>query len=156
MKKITIKIGLILLLSAVFISCNKDDIPKDPVTANTLIGNWRVTGTLVTTTNTAPNSPQPGFQAMDYWEIRLENNVPVLKTSKGTVNGSVVGKGYHFEGQFDVAAGYVWCTFVIEVTPSVQAGKMYGTEEFKYFGLNGVGQPMFLGTESWKLDGDKL
>lgn len=146
--------GIILL--CVLFSLLTQHCAKDEVTAASLIGSWKITGTLITTTNPDPNAPQPGFKAMDNWQIGLNNNIPSLTSSKGTVNGTVVGKGYHFEGQYDVYPGLVWCAFVIEVTPSVNEGELYGTEEFKYYGFNGVGQPMFLGTESWTLEGEKL
>jgi len=142
-------------------SCKKDEPKKNNTIVNQplvtdLRGSWAITGTLITTTNPDPNAPQPGFQAMENWVIDVVNNVPVVTTPKGSANGSGVSNGYHFEGQYDVSPGYVWATFVTEVFPSVQYNKLYGTSETKYYGLNGVNQPMFLGTESWQLAGSKL
>ena len=142
---------LLLLLAGLISSCKKEE--NKP---GTIIGTWAITGTLITTTNPDASAPQPGFQAMDVWTISQPNGVFTLESSKGTVSGTPVSnatsQGARFTGQFPIVAGYVWVDFIIE-TYARADGDLYGTEEFQYWGLYGVGQPMFLGTESWIVEG---
>jgi hypothetical protein len=93
---------------------------------------------------------------MDVWTISQPNGVFTLESSKGTISGTPVSNatspGARFTGQFPIVAGYVWVNFVIETYVRAD-GDLYGTEEFQYWGLNGVGQETFLGTESWIVEG---
>lgn len=140
---------ILVLLSP---SCKKD---KQPAVTD-LTGTWGIIGTLVTTTNPDPNAPQAGFQAPDVWTVALNAGVPKLTTNKGSVDGSGVNNGYHFEGEVVIyPSPLVWMTFKIEFFPSVVYNQIYGTEEFTYFGLDGVGNPHLLGTESWTIAGVK-
>lgn len=145
---------IILILIVAVASCKKDK-EEEPQLQTDLPGQWAITGTLVTTTNPDPNAPQAGFQMTDTWIIGLNNGVPSLTSQEGSITGSVIGTGYHFEGQYDVLPNIVWVTFMIEVFPGVQYNQLYGTQELRYWGVNGVGQPMILGTESWKIAGSK-
>jgi len=121
-----------------------------------LTGNWTITGTIVTTTSRDPIAPKPGSQMMDVWAISLINSVPRLKTKSGTVDGVVVINAYHFEGQVTVFQNpFVWMTFKIDILPSAAVGQIYGTEALTYFGLDGIGRPHLLGTESWTFTGVK-
>lgn len=151
---VSLRFAFLLAMVVLLVSgCQEKEEEQTPKTD--LRGTWNIIGTLVTTTNPDPEAPQAGYQAPDTWVLALNNNVPNLSSGEGSVDGTLVGTGYHFEGQFDIVSGYVWVTFVIEIFPSAKYNNIYGTEEFKYWGLNGVGQTMFLGTESWKIEGTK-
>ena len=139
----------------IFTTCKKDNTNNQPAVTD-LRGVWNIIGTLVTTTNPDPNAPQPGFQAPDVWTVALNAGVPKLTTSKGSVDGTGVNTGYHFEGQVTIVPSpLVWMTFKIEIFPSVNYNQIYGTEELTYYGLDGVGNPHLLGTESWTIAGSK-
>ena len=144
-------LGIVLFMQS---SCKKDAANNQPAVTN-LSGTWGIVGTLVTTNNQAAGAPQPGFQAVDSWVVSLNGTVPVLTTSKGTVNGSGVGNGYHFEGMVTILAGVAYMTFIIEIFPSVEYNHIYGTEQFNYFGIDGLGTPHPTGSESWTVAGIK-
>lgn len=152
MKKL-IQIIIVIIIVISISACKKDN--NQPAVTD-LSGNWAIIGTLVTTTNPDPNAPQAGFQAPDNWNIALNAGIPKLTTSKGSVEGSGINNGYHFEGEVTIyPSPLVWMSFKIDVFPSVNYNQIYGTEEFTYYGLDGVGNPHLLGTESWTIAGVK-
>jgi len=130
-------------------------------TPDTFIGSWTVVGTLVA--NSAGDVPgnesiQPGYQAMDVWDIE-EDGGQLLLTTHG--NGQTLPGGLDngiavfdrtWEDSLSVPGYIIYTAAHIELL--LEEGGFIGTEEItysSYIEITGTTTP--LGIESWQLEG---
>ncbi len=119
--------------------------------AETMAGRYLVVRTLLTRPSPDRNSPRPGMQVEEIWELSDRGSgVVTLTTQAGSVNGRYIGSGCRFQFRIPVLDN-VTSDYTIDLYPGVNGG-VYGTEEIVIIAYNAYGNSIRT-REAWKLRG---